>query len=276
LYDIIFIPVRGTDEYIEYHGKIIKNGDTMEVEIKQNERIDDLQCKGLRIIQNTEGFCFGVDAVLLANFGDIKKGQRVIDLGTGTGIIPILMAGKTQAREIVGIEIQHEVAEMAKRSVLLNSLKDRVSILNEDIKNAVSVFGKESFDVVTTNPPYKHTGSGIINPEDSKAISRHEVKCTLEDVISQGSALLKNNGRFFMVHRPERVVDIVYLMRQYKLEPKRIRFVHPYPARKPNLLLIEGLKYGGAFLKFMDPLYIYDDNGEYTQEINDIYGRGTL
>lgn len=245
----------------------------MEVDIKQNERIDDLQCRGLRIIQNKNGFCFGVDAVLLANFTRVKKGQRVIDLGTGTGIIPVLIAGKTEAKYVVGLEIQQDVAEMAKRSVALNGLDDRVDIINGDIKEAALLFGKGSFDIVTTNPPYKHGGSGIVNPKDGKAISRHEIMCTLEDVISQSSALLNNNGRFFMVHRPERIVDIIYLMRQYKIEPKRIRFVHPYPGKKPNLLLIEGLKCGRVFLNFMDPLYIHDENGNYTKEIYDIYGR---
>lgn len=248
----------------------------MEIDLKQNERIDDLQCRGLKIIQNREGFCFGVDAVLLANFAQVKKGQRVIDLGTGTGIIPILIAGKTEAGEVIGVEIQGDVAEMAKRSAALNSIQDRVIIVNEDMKNAVSMFGKGSFDVVTANPPYKHAGSGLLNPEDSRAISRHEIKCTLEDVISAASSLLKNNGHFFMVHRPERIVDIVYLMRSYKLEPKTIRFIHPYPGKKPNLLLIEGLKGGRAFVKFMDPLYIYDGHGNYTAEINEIYGRDIL
>jgi tRNA1(Val) A37 N6-methylase TrmN6 len=246
------------------------------VDLKVGERIDDLQCRGLKIIQNGDGFCFGVDAVLLANFAEVKRGQRVVDLGTGTGIIPILIAGKTKAGEVVGVEIQQGVSEMANRSVILNNLEDRVKIMNEDIKNTVSLFGKGSFDVVTVNPPYKHSGSGLLNPEDAKAISRHEIKCTLEDVIASSSGLLKTNGRFFMVHRPERIVDILYLMRSYKLEPKRIRFVHPYPGKKPNLLLIDGLKCGKAFLNFMDPLYIHDEHGNYTQEIDDIYGRDTL
>lgn len=248
----------------------------MEVNIMENERVDDLQCKGLKIIQNAEGFCFGVDAVLLANFAEVKRNQRVIDLGTGTGIIPILIAGKTEAREVIGIEIQESVANMSSRSIILNNIEDRVKILNEDLKDCIAIFGKESFDIVTTNPPYKHCGSGLVNPEDTKAISRHEVKCTLEDVVSVSSALLKNGGKFFMVHRPERIVDIIYLMREYKLEPKTIRFVHPYPGKKPNLLLIEGLKYGRPFLKFMDPLYIHDDKGNYTEEINNIYGRDEI
>lgn len=244
--------------------------------VKSYERIDDLQCKGLKIIQNPSSFCFGVDAVLLANFAEVKRNQRVVDLGTGTGIIPILLAGKTEAEEIVGIEIQDDIADMAKRSMILNGIQDRVVIINDDMKNAVSMFGKESFDIVTANPPYKHTGSGILNPKSSKAISRHEIKCTLEDVISISSGLIKSNGHFFMVHRPERIVDIVCLMRSYKLEPKAIRFIHPYPGKKPNLMLIEGLKGGRAFLKFLDPLYIYDGRGNYTEEINEIYGRDIL
>lgn len=248
----------------------------MKVIIKKNERIDDLQFKGLKIIQNMEGFCFGVDAVLLANFAEIKKNQRVIDLGTGTGIVPILIAGKTEAKEIVGLEIQQDVSEMAGRSIILNDIGERVKITRGDLKSAPAIFGKGSFDVVTANPPYKHCGSGLLNPEDTKAISRHEIKCTLEDVILSSSELLKNNGRFYMVHRPERIVDIIYLMRAYKLEPKRIRFVHPYPGRKPNLLLIEGLKSGKSFLNFMDPLYVHDENGNYTKEIEDIYGRDAL
>ncbi|HBM79423.1 MAG TPA: SAM-dependent methyltransferase, partial [Clostridiaceae bacterium] len=230
----------------------------MEIKIKENERIDDLECKGLKIIQAKDGFCFGIDAVLLANFAVVKRGQRIIDLGTGTGVIPILLSGKTEASEIVGIEIQEDMAEMAQRSVMLNGLADKVKIINEDLKNAVNIFGKESFSIVITNPPYKHFGSGIINPFDKLAISRHEIKCTLEDVISVSAMLLKNNGHFYMVHRPERIVDIIYLMRNNKIEPKSIRFVQPYDDKKPNLMLIDGLKNGKPFLKFLDPLIIYD------------------
>lgn len=248
----------------------------MKVEILENERIDDLQVKGLKIIQDKDGFCFGVDAVLLANFAEVKMDEKVVDLGTGTGIIPILIAGKTHAGKIIGVEIQKKVADMAKRSVLLNDLDGRIEIVNEDLKEASQYLDKGGFDVVTTNPPYKHSGSGIVNPRDLKAISRHEIKCSLEDVISQSSALLKNKGKFFMVHRPERIVDVLCLMRKYKLEPKKIRFVHPYPEKEPNLFLVEGLKYGKPFLKFMNPLYVYDGKGNFSQEIMDIYGRDTL
>jgi len=241
------------------------------IRINDWERLDDLQCKGLKIIQDTRGFCFGVDAVLLANFTEVKKGNSVIDLGTGTGIIPILIAGKTEASHIVGIEIQEHMAEMASRSILLNGIQEKVKIFHEDIKNCIKLFGPSSFDVVTTNPPYMNCGGGLINPNDFKAISRHEIKCTLEDVIQISSKILKPGGKFNMVHRPERLVDIIYLMRLYKLEPKRIRFVHPSPYKKANLVLIEGAKNGNPQLKMMPPLYVYNEHGEYSEEIHKIY-----
>lgn len=241
--------------------------------LKEWERIDDLQYKGLRIIQDTRGFCFGIDAVLLANFADIKKGNKVIDLGTGTGVIPILIAGKTDASQIIGIEIQTDMAEMAQRSIVLNNLEKRVQIVEGDLRNCVDVFGAGICDIVVSNPPYMNQGGGLINPYDAKAISRHEIQCTLEDVVSVGSKLLKNGGKFNMVHRPERLVDIIWLMRNYRLEPKRLRFVHPSIGKRANLILIEGLKNGKPQLKMMKPLYVYGDNGKYTDEINKIYGR---
>lgn len=247
----------------------------MIVRIKENERIDDLQFKGLRIIQDTEGFCFGVDAVLLANFADVKKGDNVIDLGTGTGIIPILLAGKTQAAKITGLEIQQSMAEMAERSVRLNDLEERVNIVNGDIKNSVKLFGASKFQVVVSNPPYMNSGGGLVNPSDAKAISRHEILCSLEDVIMAGGKLLVPGGQLAMVHRPERLVDIVYLMRKYDIEPKYIRFVHPSPYKKANVLLIKGARGGRPQLKMMEPLYVYDEHGNYSEEINRIYARGT-
>ncbi|HHW47794.1 MAG TPA: tRNA1(Val) (adenine(37)-N6)-methyltransferase [Clostridiaceae bacterium] len=225
------------------------------------------------IIQNTEAFCFGIDAVLLANFADVKKGDKVIDLGTGTGVIPILLAGKTQASKIVGVEIQPEMAEMASRSVKLNNLEDRIEIVTGDIKDSAEYFGSSTFNVVVTNPPYISKGSGLINPSDSKALSRHEILCTLEDVIRVSSKLLVPGGQFAMVHRPERLVDILCLMRNYKIEPKYIRFVHPSPYKKANLILIKGAKHGRPELKMMEPLYVYDENGNYSHEINQIYCR---
>lgn len=243
------------------------------MEIYESERIDDLQYKGLRIIQKKDGFCFGVDAVLLANFADVKKNSSVMDLGTGTGIIAVLLAGKTLAKSVVGLEIQPEMAEMAARSVGLNNIGDRVRIVNGDLKEAPEIFGNASFDVVVANPPYMNSGGGLTNPSDAKAISRHEIKCTLEDVIRVSSRLLVPGGQLAMVHRPERLVDIVYLMRSYKIEPKYIRFVHPSPYKKANLLLIKGSRGGNPQLKMLEPLYVYDEKGNYSKEINEIYCR---
>lgn len=247
--------------------------DVQEQLVRQHERIDDLQCNGLKLIQDPDGFCFGIDAVLLSNFCEIKNRWRVIDLGTGSGIIPILLAGKTRANEIIGVEIQEEVAEMARRSVRLNQLEDRVKIVHEDLNQIASHFSIHSFDAVTTNPPYMHQGSGFPNPKSNKAIARHEIKATLEDVIRVSSKLLKDKGHFYMVHRPHRLVDMLCLCRQYKLEPKKIRFVHPNPSKKPNILLIQCIRNGKPELKFMDPLYVYNDDGTYTQEIYKIYGK---
>ena len=246
----------------------------LDIILKENERIDDLQYKGLKLIQNINGFCFGVDAVLLANFADIKKGDEVIDLGTGTGIIPVLLAGKTEAKSIVGLEIQTHMAEMAERSVALNDLGSRVKIVSGDIKNCLEYFGPSRFNVVVTNPPYMSNRGGLLNSSDTKAISRHEILCSLEDVIKISSKILVPGGQIAMVHRPERLVDIVYLMRNNNIEPKYIRFVHPSPYKKANLLLIKGRRGGKPQLKMLEPLYVYNEKGEYSNEINEIYCRG--
>lgn len=239
--------------------------------INENERIDDLQYKGLKIIQNKDGFCFGIDAVLLANFAkNMKRKNIVVDLCTGTGIVAILLAGKTDAKKIIGIEIQEESAEMAKRSVELNSLQDRVEIINQDLKKLKSLIEAGSVDTVTVNPPYMKAGSAIVNDANKMSIARHEVCCTLDDVIKESARILKTNGEFFMVHKPERLVDIFCTMRKYKIEPKRIRFVHPSADKPANIVLIEGSRDGKEFLKFEKSLYVYE-NGEYTDEIYEIY-----
>jgi len=245
----------------------------LEINLLDNERIDDLQYKGLRLIQKKDGFCFGVDAVLAANFAHVKKNDVVLDLGTGTGIISILLAGKTEAREITGLEIQPDMAEMALKSARLNNLHDRVKFICGDIKQSVELFGPSSVNVVVTNPPYMNKGGGLVNPSDSKALARHEISCTLEDVIKASSRLLVPGGQLAMVHRPERLVDIVYLMRSYGIEPKCLRFVHPSPYKKPNLILVRGTRGGNPQLKMMEPLYVYDENGNYSKEINEIYCR---
>ena len=194
--------------------------------LKPNERIDDLQRNNYRIIQDPERFCFGMDAVLLSGFAKAKEGDHVIDLGTGTGIIPILMEAKTKASNLVGLEIQPESADMAQRSVELNHLEKKIRIVTGDIREASSIFGAATFDVVTSNPPYMTEHHGITNEKSPKAIARHELLCTLEDVICQAAKLLRPGGSFYMVHRPFRLVDIMVLMREYHLEPKRMKLVY--------------------------------------------------
>ncbi|WP_312812438.1 tRNA1(Val) (adenine(37)-N6)-methyltransferase [Sedimentibacter sp.] len=243
----------------------------MNIELKENEKIEDLQCNGLKIIQNKKWFCFGMDAVLLTNYCDIKNNSTVVDLGTGTGIIPILLSGKRNYSKAYAIEVQEEVAGMARRSVMLNNLQDKIEVLNIDLKDVLNYLQPNSFDAVISNPPYKLNNSGIINPSDKKAISRHEIMCSLEDVISKAASLLKQYGRFYMVHRPDRLADIMCLLRKYRLEPKQIRFVHPRAAEKPNMILIRASKNGNPELKFDPPLYIYGEDGKYTKDVYDMY-----
>lgn len=242
--------------------------------LKENERIDDLEFKNLKIIQNSDGFCFGIDSVLLSDFAKkIKKGAKVIDLGTGSGIISILLCGKTEAREIIGVEVQKEVYDMATRSAKLNKLENRFKIINKNIKDLKNVFKPNSFDVVVTNPPYKKSNTGLKNEIEKKYISRHEVKANLEDFIDMTKYLLKDKGEFYMVHRPDRLVDILYLMRKHKIEPKQIKFVCPNVEKSPNLVLIKGIKNGGQFLKVEKNLYVYNEDGTYTDEILKIYNK---
>lgn len=241
--------------------------------LKDDETLDDLQLGGIHVIQKKEAFRFGVDAVLLGNFAKVKRGMRVIDLCSGTGIIPFLIAGKTEASYITGLEIQEEMVEMAGRSVEFNKLEEKMCFINGDLTDLELLKTIQKAEVVTVNPPYKLKNSGIINPSDKNAIARHEICCTLEDVIIASRMLLKDNGRMYMVHRPERLADILCLMRKHKIEPKLIRMVHPNTRKAPNIVLIEGQRDGGAFLKWESPLYVYNDEGGYSQEINKIYGR---
>jgi tRNA1Val (adenine37-N6)-methyltransferase len=244
----------------------------MNPNLKENERLDSLQRNGYQIIQNSEKFCFGMDAVLLSGFAKAKEGDRVLDMGTGTGIIPILMEAKTQAFQLIGLEIQSESADMARRSVALNSLEHKIQIVEGDIKEAANIFGAASFDVVTCNPPYMIGQHGIQNPDAPKAIARHEILCTLEDVISQAAKLCKPGGQFYMVHRPFRLAEIITLMTQYRLEPKRMQLVYPYIDKEPNMVLIEGVRGGRSRMTVEKPLIVYKEPGVYMPEIYDIYG----
>lgn len=240
--------------------------------LKANERIDELHRNGYRIIQNPQKFCFGMDAVLLSGFVKVKEQETVLDLGTGTGIIPILLEAKTDGAHFTGIEIQPESADMALRSVMLNHLEEKVTIVTGDIKDASNLFGASSFDVVTTNPPYMIGSHGLSSQSQAKAIARHEIKCTLDDVLEQAYRILKPQGRFYMVHRPFRLAEIMSKMVAVGLEPKRMQLVYPYVDKEPNMVLIEGLKQGKSRLTVEKPLIVYQAPGVYTEEIYTIYG----
>lgn len=235
-----------------------------------NERIDLVPGTDLKIIQNKEKFSYGTDAIFLSHFA---KGKGVVvDLGTGTGIIPLRLYGKGNVDIIYGIEIQEEVANMAKKSMELNNLEDKIKIIDLDLKDLPTKFGKNTVDTITTNPPYMKAGGALVNNEENFALSRHEIACTLEDIVRISHYLLKPLGKFYMVHRPDRLVDIIYTLRKYKIEPKYIRFVQPKINKKPNLILIEAVKDGKPDLKFYDPLIVYNEDGSYTDEIHKIYG----
>lgn len=245
-----------------------------EIKLNKNERIDDLQINNLKIIQKNDGFCFGIDSVLLSDFAkDIKKNSNVLDFGTGTGILGFLLCAKTQLKKIIGVEVQNEVADMAERSVKLNNLEDRFEILNCNIKDIDKLLKIDSFDAIIMNPPYKKENSGKINENKMKLISRHEIEASLDDFIKMSFKMLKDNGNLYVVHRAERLVDLLTIMRKYKLEPKNIRFVYSDINSKCKLALVHAVKNGKSFLSIDKPLIIYDKNGNYTDEILKIYNK---
>lgn len=240
--------------------------------IYEDERLDDLQCKGYQLIQKPKGFCFGIDAVLLSGFAKVKKGQKVLDLCTGSGVIPILLAGKTEGAEFHGLELQEAYADMASRSVTLNHLEDKVYIKCGDIKDVKKLYEPASFPVVTVNPPYMTEHHGLQNLYEPKTIARHEVTLSLEDVIAAASYVLPVNGSFFMIHKPFRLAEIFKVMKAYHLEPKRMRLVHPFIDKEPTMVLIEGLKCAKERITIEPPLIVYKEPNVYMDEIYEIYG----
>ena len=234
--------------------------------------MDELHRNGYRIIQNSRKFCFGMDAVLLSGFARVKAKERVLDLGTGTGIIPILLRGKTPGRDFTGLEIQEESADMARRSVAYNHLEDSISIVTGDIREAAALFQAASFDVVTSNPPYMTDSHGLVNPDLPKAIARHELLCSLEDVVRGAACVLRPGGRFYLVHRPFRLAEIITMLVRFRLEPKRMRLVYPFVEKEPNMVLLEAVHGGHSRITVERPLIVYREPGVYTEEIYEIYG----
>lgn len=246
----------------------------MNIELKEGERIDNIGFGRLSLIQKPSEFCYGIDAVLLADYvGQLKKDFKVVDLGTGTGIIPLILSHKTEASELWGVEIQKESYERANRTIAMNKLTERIYLVHCDVKDVVKHFGTGKFDVVVTNPPYNVKKGSLANENVAKTIARHETTATLDNFIEAASTLLRSRGDFYLIHRPSRLVDIFYLARRYHLEPKEIRFVAPNREKKPNLVLVHCVKGGRPELNFADNLYVYNSEGGYTEEINAIYER---
>lgn len=246
----------------------------MDIKLNENERIDDLEYKNLKIVQDKDGFCFGIDSVLLSDFAkEIRSKSIVLDLGTGNGVLGILLCGKTNLSKIYGVEIQEDIATIAQKSINLNKLNNRFEIINDNIKNLNSYFKNDSIDAIISNPPYKKDNSGLKNESQKKLIARHEITANLEDFISVSSKLLKSNGSLYMVHRPERLADLFYLLKKYKLEPKKLRFVQSFTNSKPKFFLIKATKNANSFLNVEQPLIIYNSDGNYTDEILKIYNK---
>lgn len=236
------------------------------------ERIDDLERDGLRLIQNPDKFCFGIDAVLLSDFAKVRAGETIVDIGTGTGVIPILLTSKCPgAKKYIGIEIQNDMADMAKRSVELNGLSNKVEIIGDNVVDSAKYIANQTVEVVTCNPPYMNDDQGLKNDNESISIARHEISCSLDDIICQANRMLKSRGRLYMIHRPNRLVDLITTLRKYKLEPKKLRMVHPYVGKEATMVLVEAVKGSNAFLKVEPPLVVYKTPNEYTDEIYKIY-----
>ncbi|MBE5863061.1 MAG: tRNA1(Val) (adenine(37)-N6)-methyltransferase [Lachnospiraceae bacterium] len=243
-----------------------------ESKLKEKERLDDLQLSGLQIIQDPDKFCFGMDAVLLSGFVKARRGDELLDLGTGTGILPLLLSAKTECGHLTGLEIQEESADMARRSVALNHLEEKISIVTGDLKEAGTIFAPASFDCITCNPPYMIGNHGIQNPEAPKAIARHEILCTFEDVAAAAEKLLKSGGKFFLVHRPFRLAEIIVTLTRHRLEPKRMRLVYPFADKEPNMVLIEAVRGGNSRMTVEAPLILFEAPGIYSQEIQRDFG----
>lgn len=237
--------------------------------IKEGERLDDLNVKGYHLIQNPKGFCFGLDAVLLVHFANAKPSESVLDIGTGTGIIPILMAAYYPDAKYDAIELQQPYAEMAQRSVRYNGLEERINIRQGDVRELDRIYPLSSFDRITVNPPYMNTG--LVPEQNDKAMARHEITCTLDGIVAMASKVLKPQGSFCMVHRPNRLPEVITVLKKYGLEPKRLRMVQAKESEEPNLFLIEAVRNAKPYLRILPTLVVYREDGSYTPEIHEIY-----
>lgn len=248
----------------------------MITKLKDGERIDDLQRNGYKLIQNEKLFCFGMDAVLLSAFAKVYEGERVLDLCTGNGVILHLLKGRTKGEHFTGLEINGESVDLARRSIELNNLTNDIDVVCADVKEASSIFKGASFDVITVNPPYMKAGSGLVNPDSQKAIARHEVLCTISDITREAGKLLKSGKRLYMVHRPYRLPEIFEALHANRLEPKNIRFVYPFEDKEANMVLIEAVKDSGSQLIVQKPLIINKEVGVLTDEVADLYNKGSI
>lgn len=252
----------------------------MEIKINENERIDELGINDLKIIQNKEYFCFGTDSVLLANFVKSESSNNVIlDLCSGSGVIPVIISAKKKYKKIFGVELQKEMYELFQKNILYNNLEEKIVDINENIKNIKEIkkevlenTGSEKVDIIVCNPPYKTLGTGFETKHDVKTIAKCEVMCNLEDVIKTSSKLLSKKGRLYLVHKPERLADLICIGRKYNLEAKEIRFVYPQVNKKASIVLVSYIKEGGNETKVLEPLIEYNEDMSYTKEIYNIYG----
>ena len=237
------------------------------------ERIDDTGFSGYKVVQNPEWFCYGVDAVLIADFAKMKKGAKAADLGTGTGIIPLILKHKYDPALVYAVEVQPEVAALAEKTVKVNGLQECIRVIGANVKDAAGIIGEGSLDAVVTNPPYVAKGGGIPGEDPVENTARQETEGTLEDFVRCAAALLKERGDFYMIHRPARLADVVEACRKHRLEPKELQFIQPREGKAPNIFMIHCVKYGGPELRFLDPVCVYDGKGNYSPEILRIYER---
>ena len=253
----------------QHEEKCVRGGNSL---LQDGERLDDLQREGYYLIQNPSRFCFGMDAVLLGAFAITRQGEKILDLCSGNGIVPMLLCARNKTISVTGLEIDEYAVDMARRSALYNGLTQRTAFIQGDIREARDFISPASFHAVTVNPPYMKGGSGLINPSDVLASARHEILCNLDDVTAAASYALKSSGRLYMVHRPGRLAEIIQSLSRHHLEVKRMQLVYPYIDKEPNMVLLEARKGGNPGMVVEKPLIVYQEPGVYTAEVLELYG----